>query len=267
MDKIFSSLIKSFKNSYTIIESEILALIEQISDIDSNIFLHEPLKSFYGKDNMNNIKLIIFAIIFGVIIYKCGKIIIYMYKENSFNFIPRIVIKAILTIIIVINSSYILKEIINLNYLFTETIESLFSEIINDEISFESLVKSFNSVEEFFKDKFKINIKDSSKVISCSLLIALLIIFSIRYVTIVMFLILFPFVVLFYIFGSNNYVIRKIFILFVLNLTIQNLNKVILFIPLVSKKENIYEVILIGTLFVLYKINKSIISIGDIWKR
>ena len=267
MDKIFSSLIKNFKNSYTIIESEVLTLIEQISEIDANIFLHEPLKSFYSKDSMNNVKLVVFVLIVGIIIYKCGKVILYMYKENSFNLILKTVIKAILAIILATNSFYILKEIINVNYLFTEAVESLFSEIVNDEISFKSLDKSFNSVEEFFRDKFKINIKDTTKIVSCILLITLLIIFSIRYVIVLLFLILFPFILLFFIFDSTNYIIRKVFIIFFFNLTIQNLNKVILFIPIISKKEKIYEVILIGTLFVLYKINKSIISIGDIWKR
>lgn len=267
MEQLFSLIVNNFKSTYTIIEAEILNLIEKIVDINEDIFIYEPLKSFYDKDSMSNIKLVIFSIIFAIAIYKCGKTILYMYKESCLNYMPQIVIKAIIAIIIITNSSYILKELINLNYLFTETIESLFSEILNDEISYESLIKNFDSVEQFFKDRFKVNVKDSSKAISCIILLALLIIFSIRYVIIILFLILFPFLVLFFIFDSHNYIIRKIVIFFLSNLAVQNLNKVILFIPLVSKKEEFYEIVLLGSLFILYKINKLVINIGDIWKR
>lgn len=267
MEKLFTSLTKDFKNSYTIIENEILKVIEKIADINEEIFSYEPLKSFYNRDSVNNIKLLIFSIIFAIIIFRVGKTILCLYKESCLNYMSQITIKGILAIIIVTNSSYILKEVISLNYLFTETIESLLSEIANEEISFKSLIKSFESVEEFFKDKFKISIKDSSKIISCVLLIALLFIFSIRYVIIILFIILFPFLVLFFLFNSNNYILKKAFAFFVLNLLVQNLNKFILFIPIISKKEELYEIILIGILFLLYKINKSIINMVDIWKK
>lgn len=266
MEKIFSTLIKTFKTSYETIEKELLTIIEKIAYINEEVFSSEPLKSFYGKDNINNIRLLVFSIIFSIVIFKISKNIFCMYRESYLNYIPQIAIKGVLAIIIATNSMYILKEIINLNFLFTTTIESLLSEIINDEISFESLAKTFDSVEHFLKDRFKINFKDSTKVISCILLSALLIIFSIRYVNIVLFLILFPFLVLFLLF-NDNYIVKKFFIHLGILLIIQNINKVILFIPLVCKNEELYEVILIGSLFVLYKINKSIINIGDIWKK
>ena len=47
--------------------------------------------------------------------------------------------------------------------------------------------------------------------------------------------------------------------IFTLNLSIQTINKVLIFIPIISKNENdIYFAILIGSILIMYKINKYI---------
>lgn len=267
MNELISNVIKNFKNSYTLIESESLKLIDKIADIDTDILSYEPLKSFYNKDNLSVLNLIIFSMVFGIILYKFGKMILYLYNNCDWNYMSQIVIKAILILLISTNSNYIIKEIINLNFLFTETIESLFKDVSGEEICYDTLPKQVSTLEEFLNDRYKINIKDSSKIISCFLIISLLVIFSIRYVLIILSIILFPFLAVLLILDNGKYLFSRFFKFFIFNLLIQNINKAILFIPIASKKEEVYELILIGALLVLYNVNKSVINVGDIWKR
>ncbi|MBQ8379208.1 MAG: hypothetical protein IJX34_00140 [Clostridia bacterium] len=46
MEKIFSTLIKTFKTSYATIEKELLTIIEKIAYINEEVFSSEPLKKF-----------------------------------------------------------------------------------------------------------------------------------------------------------------------------------------------------------------------------
>lgn len=267
MNDIFSELIKNFESTYTLIEANTLEMIDKIADVNSNIFMQEPLKSFYDKENISVLKLILLSIMFGCILYRFVKMVLSLYDNCDWNFMSQIVIKAVLIIIISTNSDYILKEVINVNFLFTETVESMLKEITNEEICYESLMDQFSNIKEFFKDKYKLDIKDSIKVISCFLIVSLFIIFSVRYVFIILFIILFPFLLGLFLLDKGKNFLYKFFKFFMINLFIQNINKIIIFIPIISKKEELYEIILIGALFILYKINKSVINVGDIWKR
>ena len=98
-------------------------------------------------------------------------------------------------------------------------------------------------------------------------MISILLVFSIRYVFVILFIILFPFLITLILFDKGEYYFSKLFEFFMFNLLIQSINKVIIFVPIISKKEELYEIILIGSLIVLYKLNKMIINIGDIWKK
>ncbi|MBO5477948.1 MAG: hypothetical protein J6A15_09400 [Clostridia bacterium] len=267
MNDFLSKIIKNFKSTYTLIENETLSLIEKISDINTDVFLVDPLKSFYTDDNISILKVIILSIVFGIILYKVGKNSFALYNEGEITSLYYLIIKTIVVVIISLNSNYILKEIIHINYMFTEVIDSFFSQIADKEIQYTSLIKQISNIEEFLNDQYKINIKDSSKFISCFLMISILLVFSIRYVFVILFIILFPFLITLILFDKGEYYFSKLFEFFMFNLLIQSINKVIIFVPIISKKEELYEIILIGSLIVLYKLNKMIINIGDIWKK
>ncbi len=254
-----SSILNVF---YSSIKTEGYKFIDNISTITTDIFQKEPLKSIYINKNMNSFSLIISAIVSGIILYYVFKTIISLYSNISVSNVYYLIIKIIIITIISSNSFSICKELININFLFSDTIKSFLEEISEEKIDYSFLEDNISTLEDFFDIANKTGINGLKDSIICIYIFALVVFFSVRYFIINLCVILSPFAFICLISSKTKSYFYCWFKLFVFNLLIQSINYVIIYIPVVSQNEKeIYTPLLIGSIIVMFKINQVI---GDI---
>ena len=262
MNDIISNFNTITNKLYSSIKTEGYQMLDEISNIDTSIFEKEPLKTLYSKDNIDNLMLIISCFIIAIIIYYAIKCLINLYSDTSIENIYFFIIKIIVISILSLNSFTICKKIININYLFCDTISCFLEEISGKKLDYEFLDENISNLEEFFKSVDKVSINGIKDSIICTYIISLIIFFSIRYVTILLCIIFSPIAFFSLILSSKKFLFYTWEKIFLVNLIIQGVNKIIIFIPVVSKSEKeIYSSILIGSAFIMFKLNKLV---GDI---
>ena len=250
---------------YTSVESRGYELIDEISNISEDIFLKEPLKTITSSECLNYIFLLLNITLFGIILYSTCKMLLSLYNGNEVMGFYRFIFKIVIILIISQSSYDICKEIVNINYNFTSLVSSMLEEIADKKINYKVLPADIKSVEEYFMLDDKINVEGLSKLIICIYVINLLIIFSIRYVYINISIMLSPFLILLSLLKETQGLCKMWIKLFVFCLSVQTINKVILFIPITAKEDkSIYSVVLIGTLLFISKLNCYVVE--KIWK-
>lgn len=253
---LINSLNSVSEKLFKSIEGQVYEEIDKIVNITPNIFKDEPLKNIFFQDKVNILIVIANALILFYIIYFTFSKMISVYNGNRCQNIYIFVIRLVLVTFLV-NSSYLItKEVININYVFTDSIDKALEQIAGTSIDFQNLKENILKIDDLLKsDMLSLNgvIKGVISFGSISILIS----FAIRYVTIIFLLIISPFA--FVSLSSNLTVgIFKTWIktLFV-TLMVQFVIKFIIFIPIMYKHTNniSYKVILVGAIYILYKVN------------
>lgn len=267
MNDIVSNFNNLLNTIYNSIENEGYVLLEKISDINNNIFLMSPLKAILAEQNVKFIDLIINTIAFGFVVFYFMKIVLLLYSDNLIENIYYFILKVIIVVLISKNSYSICKYIIDINFKYTVIVEDLLEEISGKHISYESLKKEILTLQDVFDSKNKLSLNGISESIIYFFILNMILIFSMRYVLVIICVILSPFFILMIL----NKETRKIFKLwvkiFLSSLLIQIINKIIIFIPLtMDKKDELFTTVLIGTILLLYSVNKVWGRMEKIWK-
>lgn len=259
MNNILTNLNNIINKFCLSIKSEGYKIINNISDIDTNIFKVQPLKLLYSENNFKILLIIVNAIISAVVLYYAFKCILSLYSSASIQNIYLFIIKLILITIFSSNSFYLCKEIINFNYLISNFTEEFLEEISSEKIDYNFLEENISNLDDFFKSIDKIGINGFNDLIISSYIIYLITFLSVRYVVVLLCIILSPFAIICLISVKTRVIFEYWIKVFVINLSIQTINKIVIFIPIVSKSEkDIYFAILLGSICILYKINKLI---------
>lgn len=256
VQNIINSLNSVAEKLFRSIEGQVYEEIDKIVNIAPNIFKDEPLKNIFSQDKVSILIVIANALILFYIIYFAFSKMISVYNGNKSQSVYNFVIRLVLVTFLVNSSYLILKEVINLNYIFTDSIDKALEQIAGTSINFENLKESILKINDLLKsDMLSLNgvIKGVISFGSISILIS----FAVRYVTIIFLLIISPFA--FVSLSSNLTVgIFKTWIktLFV-TLMVQVVVKFVIFIPIMYKHTSSlsYKVVLVGAIYILYKVN------------
>lgn len=238
------------------VESEVFGLLDKLYRITPEILKEEPLKRFQVKDVNSNILLILISISILFIVFYLITYMLSMYngykQENIFKFVFKLAVFLILSS----SSMYIVETVLDINNMFTEVILSIGKDVAKTEVSFEGLKECITDVEKHMSnDAVSVDgiIKGVVSLGASSILITL----SIRYVTAIVLVLLSPIAIMFA--ASNN--TYSLFLAwlkaFLINILTQNIIAVILIIPLSIKEtgELMYKIVLVGSIYLLYKIN------------
>ena len=237
--------------------------IEKIGRIDETIFDREPLKTIC----YSNISSIIFLTIWGVFLFLTFKTLLKLYYNITIDKIYFYILKVIIVAILSINSYYICNLVIKLNGNLTTYLTSYLEEITESNIDYTYIEESVDNVENLFAKSNKLGINGVYDYISCVHILIMFVLLSVRYVVVLCCIIISPICVLFLLvepLTKYYYLWLKVF---TINLIIQLLNTLIMYIPISSKVEkDIFICVLVGSSILLYKINKKVveISIGKI---
>lgn len=258
MEEYVKSLNEVLNKLSLSLRSSVYTIIDKIANIDNTIFDKEPLKSICSTDLLYIVIILIWALTIAI----TTKYVLSLYSDIAMSKIYFYILRCVLIGIISINSFSICKEIINLNNSLTEIIATSLEEIIDSKIEYKFLDDNIDSIDELISSKDKISLNGVKDGIVCFYMISLLILLSLRYVIVISCIIISPIMcILLLVPKLNNYFYTYIKV-FIYNLLLQNINILILYIPISARKEkSIFLPIIIGSIVLIYNVNKKA---GDI---
>lgn len=174
---------------------------------------------------------------------------------NMYSFIIRILLVAIL-----VNCSYfICNQILEIFKLFSESVEMFTKEVCKQEINFVNLKEAIISLEDFMQSDV-LSLDGIMKGVLSFGALSILIQFSIRYVTIIFLLMISPFAFVSLMSDLTQEFFKTWMKLFVTNLLVQVVVKLLILIPLLYKHTNhtMYKIILVGSIYLIYKTNQFV---------
>ncbi len=262
MEEIVNSINSILSKLYSSIIDNGFNLLDKIAVIDSNIFKSGTLKLFV--DNIDSVNAIVIALFSSLCTFFILKYILSIYSDIYVLNIYHFIIKAIFVGTICTNSIYVCTTALNFHSQLNKAIKEYLREISGENIEYKFLKEDINTLEKFFKSIKKIGIKGLKDSIVCTYIIFLIIVYSCRYVIIILCIISSPFFLLLLIDKNTSKYTFLWFNTFFKSLILENINIIIIFIPITNRKnDEIYSAILIGSMLVMYKINKKI---GEITK-
>lgn len=253
-ENIIDSLNVLLEKIYSSVESNVYDLLDKLTTISPNILKQEPLKQIFKDDNG-----IIFVasslFLFYILQYVIMKLVA-MYNGKNPENIFKFTLRVILTIALISSSEYLCKTVLEINEMFTEIITSVGKNISKNEISFVGFSEVITDLEEYM-EKDNLGIDGLIKGFISFGSITLLIQYSVRYVTIIFCILVMPFAIMLSITSTTRGVFHSWIKLCIVNLCQQWIVKLLLIIPLSFKNidTDIFKVIVLGTIYLLYKIN------------
>ena len=255
-ENLINSLNTVSEKLFKSIEGEVFTQIDKLVNITPKIFEEEPLKNIFFQDKINSLIIIANSLILFYVIYFIISKIISVYNGNKSDSIYVFVIKLIIVGVLVNSSYYICKEIINLNGLFTNCIDTFMEDVTGKTVSFENLKENVLKIEDLLSSDM-LSLDGIIKGVISFGSISILINFAIRYVTIIFLVIISPFA--FTSLSSELTIgIFKTWIkTLIVTLMTQVVVKFVIIIPMLYKDVNsmMYKVILVGSIYIIYKIN------------
>ncbi len=259
IDDILNTLNTVSEKLFKSVEGEVYKTLDDIVMIGKDILEKEPLKNIFFENKVNGIIIIANSLLLFYFIYYIFNILLSLYNGNKVENVYTFVIKMLVVTIIVNNSYYIIEQFLNLIELLSLSINEYCKSLIGQEVSFSSLKEAILSIKDFMKNDF-LSLDGLIKGVISFGSISILINFSIRYVTVIFLVIVSP--IMLALCSSNltkGMTLAWGKLLFT-NLITQVIVKLVLVIPLVYKDVNsiMYKIILVGSIYILYKINSFV---------
>lgn len=238
------------------VEEQVYKVLDELVVIGPDILKEEPLKNICYSDKINGIIIIANSLILFYIIYFVFNQIANLYNGKSVENVYKFIIKMVFIGIIINFSYYICEEILNFFKLISDCVDLFCKDITDTKICFVSLKEAIINIEDFLNnDLLSLNglIKGMVSFGSVSILIN----FSIRYVTIIFLILISPFAFISLSSSITSGIFKSWGKLLIINLLVQIVVKFIMIIPIVYKDTNtiIYKIILVGSIYLIYKIN------------
>lgn len=247
---------------FKILEKEIYTTLDSIIDITPDILSKEPLKTLFAKNDINGIILIANTLILFYIIHYIITQIISIYNGKNIENIYQFIIKIIIVGIFVNNSHFVCELILKTFNGISNAVDVFCKNFVGKDINFSVLKENIYKLKNIEKSDI-VSIEGLIKSILSFSSISILMTLAIRYVTVILLILISPIAVICLCSSSTSGFSKMWFKTLFINLSMQIFIKLIILVPIVYKdtKSSMYKVILIGSLYLLYKINTFISGI------
>lgn len=243
---------KMFKS----VETQVFKTLDEIVLIGTDILQNEPLKNIFYDNKVNGLIIIANSLITFFLIYYVLLNLICMYNGNKVPNIASYIIRLIFVSLLVNSSYFICEQILNIFEIFTNSIDIFASELVNQKITFENLKEVIVSINDFMNSDL-LSLNGIIKGMISFGAVSVLINFAIRYVTVIFLIVISPFAFVSLASDISSEVFKTWIKLLSTNLFIQIIVKLLILIPIAYKDTNntMYKIILVGTIYLIYKIN------------
>lgn len=247
-----------FSNFFSSLDSNIYSVLDDLIFINSDILNDNFTNKILGTSSTSGLLLLCNSLLLGFILYYIISLIlshIIIFKlQTPYQFVFKLII-----IGIIINSTYdICKFLLDLNSNISLIIRSIGEELFNTSICFSNLGNNISNYMTDFNNNFNIfSIQGFLKSFSSIGILNLILSYSLRYIMIKIFILLFPFAILSILNENSFYFFKsyiKSFISLLFTQSIVSLLLIILFSLDFNSNTLFSQVIFIGSIYCLSRI-------------
>lgn len=241
------------------IDEKAYELLDSIICIDENILKVEPLKLLLKSNNVELIQILAKSIMMICILCFIAKQLMCIYNGTSCENVFLFLTKVLVITICALNSYWICELILKLFGLITESVDKIIEIMIKKQATFVNLKDVIESIDDLVKNDF-LSINGLIKGMLSFGIINILINFSVRYVKIIFLILVSPFCFVFLASDTTKGIFDSWCKLLIANLSLQIFMKFIILIPLAvdNRKNVMFKIILLGTLYIIFKLNDFI---------
>lgn len=259
LQNIFQVINSAFSNLFSSLDSNIFSILDDIIFINSDILNDNLINKILGSSATSGLLLLCNSIILGFILYYIISLIlshIVMFKlQTPCQFVLKLIIISIL-----INYTYdICGFMLDLNSNISSVIRSIGEELFGTSICFSNLESKINIYLSDSSNSFNVfSIQGFLKSFSSIGILNLVLSYSLRYIMIKIFILIFPFAIISLLNESSSYFFKTYIKSFISLLFTQSIVALVLLIvfSLDFTTNNLFsQVIFIGTIYCLSRVN------------
>jgi len=256
VNDIINSLNLISEKLFKSVEGEVYTTLDKIVNISPDILKSDPLKNIFFENKVNGIILIANSLMMLYITYYMFTQLISLYNGNTTENVYTFIIKLVVVFILINNSYFICELILNITIEITSSIELYGEDISGQDVTFSNLKEKIISIKDFMKNDL-LSLDGLIKGVISFGAITILINFSIRYVTMIFLLIIFPLALTTLTSNITSGIFKSYFKIFIVTLLTQIVVKLVILIPLMYKDIDsiMYKIVLVGTIYIIYRIN------------
>lgn len=259
---IISTINTMFSRIFSSIDNQIYSILDKFVFINSNILNDKYVAKLLGFSSKDGILIVANSLVFGFLLYYGFKLIFSHLGVTTAEKPSKFIFKLIVFGICMNFSFFLCDQIINLNSLISDSIRQIGENLYRSPITFSKLIQKLNSVISINGDSLDIFSLDGilKSFISFGIL-NLVIVYSIRYILIKIFVLISPFAFLSLCTKSSSIFFKSWFKSFISLLLIQSFVAIVLLFifSLNLSSNNLFsKFILIGSIFILIKSNSYV---------
>lgn len=252
---------------FNTVEGEVYESLDNITSISTDIMNVEPLSNLFNEGSVNGIMIIANSLLMFYATYYIFTLLISLFNGNKAENVYAFMSKMLIVTLFINNSYFLCESVLNLNESLEIAISDYGKDICNQNINFTSLKDKIVSIEDFLNTDL-ISLDGIIKGVISFGSISILINLSIRYVFVIILIFLFPISIALCVSDLTLGLFYNYIKIFITNLLIGSLIKVIIIIPLMYKDTDstMYKIILVGSIYIIYKINNYSKEIFTVFK-
>ncbi len=253
INSIFNNLLGSINNSlYTI--------LDDITFIDTNILHDSYFQNILGNSANKGILLICNSLLVGYVLYYCIQLLFSTYINNRIENPYKFVFKLLLIAIFMNCSFFICEKIIYLNSITSSAIREIGENLYKKDICFSQLINELNSTISVEGELNLLSFNGILKFISTVGLLNLIFTYSLRYIMVKVFILIFPFCIMTLTNQNCSWIFKSWLKCFLSLLLVQQLISIIfLIIFSINFNSDVFsQFMYIGSIYALMKANSYI---------
>ena len=257
---IIDSINDIFSNLFSSVDNGIYGILDKITFIDSKIIEKDSFIKLFGNNSTSGILLVCNSLILGIFLFY---IINYLFSHITYNKVQNpfaFIFKMIIFVALMNGSLWICKVIINIVSLVSGSICEIGQNLFGEEISFVNFITKIND-NIYSSTTTALDITSFDGIIKAFTtfgFMSLIFSYSLRYIMIQIFVLLFPFAILCGIYDKTAWIFKslsKAFISLLLEQVLIALILVLSFSFSLSATNELSKVLYIGIIYSLTKAN------------
>ena len=254
---ILETVNKILSNIFSSVDNGIYGILDKITFIDVEIIKKESFIKLFGRNSTSGILLVCNSLVLGIFLFY---IINYLFSHITYSKVQppyAFIFKAIIFIALMNGSFWICEQIINIVSLISGSICEIGKSLFGEEISFITRIND----TIYFSNSNGLDITSFDGIIKTFTnfgFMNLIFSYSLRYIMIQVFVLLFPFAILCGIYDKTSWIFKsliKAFISLLLEQVLISLILVLSFSFSLSESDELSKVLFIGIIYSLIKAN------------
>ena len=257
---IIESINNIFRQIFSSVDNNIYEILDKITFIDEKILEKSSFIKLFGKDSGSGILLLCNSLILGIFLYYLVTLLFSHITNTKVQTPLSFIFKAIIFIAIMNSSLWVCKLIIQIISLISGSIQELGKELFGQEITFMNFITNINN-KIYTSSNSGIDITSFDGIIKTFTtygFMNLIFSYSIRYIMIQVFVLLFPFGILCGIYEKTTWITKSLLKAFISLLLEQVLVAIILVLAFsfsLPASDNLSKILYIGIIYSLMKAN------------